>query len=488
MAMQRRSLLTSALGLGAALPVLAKSSASVAGNTQWDLEADIVIIGSGGAGFAAAVSAAEQGAKVLVLEKNAFIGGNTIASGGAINAVVPGTEKQTGKKDSEELFYEQTLLCGGFRGRPELVKVLTSHSLETYEWLKKNGVEFIDYVYQVYGGLFPRTRNPKLQGGQSYIKALSSVARKLGVTVRTNTKVLEFVREQPFSGRVLGVVAEGKEGKLRIHARRAVIAAAGGFAANAKMCGLHDPRLEPLGTSNLPSATGEVLRGMINIGAETVGMDYIQCVINKPSDMPKYVPMSIFVDRFIMVNWEGHRFVAEDAPRNILTDAFLAQTRQQAFSVVDAEGYRVHRTVGRVEALFDEALQTGLMHKGETLAELAGAMKVPAEALEASVRQYNEAVSKKKDPLGRDVSMLQYKIERGPFYAVRYAMARHHTMGGALINSQAQVIDREGKPIPGLYAAGEVTGGVHGNNRVGGNAILDIFTFGRIAGNSAVNA
>lgn len=476
----------STAGFAATISLPASAIEVAAVPAKWDQTFDIVVIGSGGAGFTSAVAAAEAGAKVCILEKNSFVGGNTIVSGGAYNAVVPEDCKKAGITDSEELFFENTMQAGGYRGSKELVKVLTQNADEAVAWLKQHGVEFMGYVYQVYGGLHPRTRNPKLQGGQSYIKALGAYVDKLGIKLLTSATVENLIREEPLAGRVLGVqVKIGKETQY-IRARKAVIAATGGFAANAKMCGLHDPRLEHLGTSNLPSATGEVLKYMINLGAETVGMDYIQCVINRPSDMKKYYPMSIFVDYFIFVNWEGKRFIPEDAPRDQLCDAFLKQTKEQAFSIMDAKGFEVHCTQGRVGDLLQSGVDAGEIVKADTIEALADKMGVPRDAVKQSVDAYNASVDSKKDALGRDASMLTRKIEAAPFYATRFAMARHHTMGGVLINARAQVIDRDGEVIPGLYAAGEVTGGVHGNNRVGGNGIADAFTFGLIAGRNAV--
>lgn len=487
---RRKLLVTSALSV--LTPVVA-SNMSVAATPQtsksdrsWDETFDVVVIGSGGAGLTAAVTAAEKGAKVLVLEKNSFVGGNTIVSGGAFNAVIPEDAKKAGVQDSEQLFFENTMEAGGYRGNKKLVKKLTENADESVAWLKDHGVEFMDYIYQVYGGLHPRTRNPKLHGGQSYIKALMECAQKLPITIKTNSRVVDIIREAPLEGRVIGVeyVTPDKRNHF-IKAKRAVIAASGGYSANAKLCGLFDPRLEHLGTSNLPSATGEILNDMIDLGAQTVGMDYVQCVINKPKDQSTYVPLSIFVDYFIFVNWDGERFIKEDAARDVLCNAFLAEPKEEAFSVMDSKGFDVHCKVGRVEDLLKKSIKTGIVLEANSIEELAKKMGVPVSKLCQSVEAYNRSVDDKADALGRDPKMLVHKIETGPFYAARFAMARHHTMGGVLINEDAQVIDRKGNVIPGLLAAGEVTGGIHGNNRIGGNGIADIFTFGRFAGLTA---
>ena len=219
---------------------------------------------------------------------------------------------------------------------------------------------------------------------------------------------------------------------------------------------------------------------MVDIGAETRGMDYIQCIPEKPLDVKHNPALSTQVNRFVFVNHEGKRFVAEDARRDVLRDAVLAQTKMEAFPVIDDVGFELQKNSKGPEN--EAARKAGTLFIGNTIEELAGKMGVPADALKKTIDEYNKAVDTKVDPFGRNPNMLVNKIEKAPFYSGRIVMARHHTMGGVCINVKTQVLDRHGKVIPGLYAAGEITGGIHGTNRVGGNAIADVFTFGRIAG------
>ena len=481
--LNRRHFIAGAVASTAAFAGAARAEDLCAKPAKWDESFDVVVIGAGGAGLTASIVACEAGAKTLLLEKMAFPGGNTIIAGGGFNAAVKEDYEKAGIKDSPELHAEQTLAAGDFRADPALVDILTHGAPESVAWLKKRGVKFQDYIYQIYGGLYPRCRNPLGPRGQAYIQVLAPEAKKVGVDLRTGAKVTRLFRESPLEGRVTGVEVEIKGKKLAIEAKSGVVCCAGGFAANAEMCGLHDPRLQKLGTTNQPGATGEMLVAMVDIGAETTGLDYIQCIPEKPLDVKHNPALSTQVDRFVFVNHEGKRFVAEDSRRDVLRDAVLAQTKMEAFPVIDNVGFELQKNSKGPEN--EAARKEGTLFIGNTIEELAGKMGVPAAALKATIDEYNKAVDTKKDPFGRTESMLIHKIEQPPFYSGRIVMARHHTMGGVRIDTKTRVIDRRGNIIPGLYAAGEVTGGIHGTNRVGGNAIADIFTFGRIAGESA---
>ena len=483
--MTRRQVIGSAVlgAFGAAAPAFAMEN-PFATPRKWDETVDVIVVGAGGAGFAAAITAREAGAgSVLVLEKMAFPGGNTVRAGGGFNAAIKADSEKAGIKDSPELHAEQTLAAGDYRGQPEIVKKMTSLAPESVQWLKDHGVKFQDKIYQIYGGLYPRARNPLGPRGSAYIQALYDVCEKEGIPVRLNSRVAAVIREKPFAGRVLGVKVE-TEGKVRyICARKGVVAAAGGFAANNKLCGLHDPRLEKLGTTNHPGATGDLMNELIDLGAQTTDLDYIQCIPGGLPDGKRYPNLFTHVDRFIFTNTEGRRFIHEDARRDVLRDAMLNQPGMVAWSFVDADGFELQKNSKGPEN--EAALKEGTLYVGNTVEELARKINVKPEVLRATFDEYNKAVDTKKDPQGRAPNMLVNKLAKAPFYAGMLTMKRHHTMGGVVINTDAQVIDRDGKVIPGLYAAGEITGVVHGTNRVGGNAMADIFTYGRVAGASA---
>ncbi len=487
MQISRRNLLSGAVAASVGSVALSAKAADLCSLPQkWDQTWEVIVIGAGGAGLAAGITAKELGAKTIVLEKMAFPGGNTMVSGGGMNAAVEADYKAAGVEDSPKLHAEQTLAAGDNRADPALVEILAKGAPESVEWLKKIGVKFRPGIYQIYGGLWPRCRNPEGQSGSDYIKAGTAYAKKIGLEILPGHKVTSIIREKPNAGRVLGVEVEVGGKKQYWRATRGVIAASGGYAANAEMCGFFDPRLTKLNTTNQPCSTGEVLRAIQDVNGLAVGMDYIQCI---PWTAPGYTSTAdVFqaIEYTIFVNKEGKRYVAEDNRRDVIRDATLAQTDQTVFQLCDTDGYEEHKKF--YYEMNEAALKNGVLFRCNTIEEAAAKVKIPAAELKKTVEEFNAEVDSKKDPFGRTPKMLVRKIVKAPFYIGPFGMRRHHTMGGARIDTKARVLDREGKVIPGLYAAGEVTGGIHGTNRVGGNAIADIFTFGRIAGESAAKA
>lgn len=462
-----------------AVPVIAAEP----GDIKWAKTYDVIVVGSGGAGLAAGVTAAQNGANTVILEKMDIVGGNTRITGGAFNAVDPVEQKKKGIEDSVEKHAEQTLRGGDYRGNPELVYEFTRRAPEAMEWLKSCGVEFAPGIYQVYGGLWPRAHNTIKPFGMGFIDALVDQCKKNNVPIMLETKVVRIVREKQLEGRVIGVEIENKRGKRQFfEAKKGVVIASGGFAANPDIRGLHDPRLHDLPTTNHKGATGDLIAPAQDIGAEVVGMDFIQ-LLPGGATTGRFIGMVSPVESVIFVNKNGDRFVAEDQRRDVVADAILSAPTKVVFGIRDQDGYDAMKA-GAKKA-FDGVYKIGDAVKADSLDELAAKLQIPAENLKRAVAEYNKAVETKKDPFGRKPEVLVQKIEKAPFYSGRLTMAVHHTMGGLAINPKAQVMDRYGKPIPGLFAAGEVTGGVHGTNRVGGNAVAEIFTIGRMAGENA---
>lgn len=419
----RRTLLKTAVSAGAAAAAPAVL-ATDANAVRWSEVHDVVIAGAGGAGLAAAVMAGGISKDVVVLEKTQDVGGNTRLAD-AFNAVDPAAQKPLGIEDSPELHARQMLETGRWCADPKLVETVATGAPRALAWLKELGVRFEPGVYQVYGSLWPRTHSPSEPEGSGYIRPLLFKCRELGVSIRTGTKVLRVIRNG-LEGPVLGVEAERMNGRrLFIRARRGVVVATGGFGANAELVG-----------------------------------------------------------RMIFVNRAGERFIAEDSPSSKLSAAVLAQPGGIAFPILDANGYSAMRTLSR--AMFDRALMRGDAFEANSIPELASLLQIPAEALVATVDAYNEAVETGHDPVGRRAAVLMHRIARRPFYGAKVTMCVNGTLGGIAITPRAEVLDRHGRVIPRLYAAGEVTGGVHGANYMGGNALSEVFTFGRIAGENAV--
>ena len=486
----RRGFITGgALGAGAIMLGLGagESKAQDPLPRKWDRTMDVVIIGSGGAGLSAAVTAADKGASVIVLEKMPMIGGNTIISGGYFNAADPKRQGKQGIQDSPDNHYKQTIAAGDYRAQPELVRILTENAYDALEWLESLGMKFDDKVIQIYGALYPRSHVPLEPKGTGYIRVLKAAVDKRGIKVLTETKVIRLIREKQLSGRVLGVQAVDRKNKpLFIRAKKAVILASGGFGANKELRALHDPRMKDLTTTNQPGATGEMILAAMDIGAYPIGMDYIQCNPGAPPGRDIRIVFHNNVAGFIMVDKRGKRFVAEDERRDVLREAVLNLPEKFAFTVIDNAVYLSYDSMVRETGL--EGLKTGDAWRADTLQELAAKMGLPVDDFVATVKRYNDLVDGKQDPdFGKNPRNLTMKIKNAPFWSCFAGMAVHHTMGGLHINTKAQVLDRQYKVIPALYAVGEGTGGVHGTNRVGGNAIAGIFVYGRIAGANAAS-
>lgn len=483
----RRSLLKLASASTVTAAAVLPSAVRAAQTDQWDETYEIIVVGAGGAGMAAAVKAAQKGAKhVVVLEKLNFPGGNTLISQGFINAADPVRQPKQGIKDSWQHHAEQTLEAGDFRGQKDRVDVLCRNAYPTIEWLESLGMQFKPKVIQIFGALYPRSHVPALPKGQGYGTVLSKAAKELGVEVRTGMGVEEIIREKPFEGDVLGVVAKNAKGEIkRIRATRGVVLAAGSFSANKYLRELHDPRVAGLGTDNLPGATGEVAMAAVRVGGYLVGMDFIQSTPGAPAGKKMKLLLNFNVNGSIYVDKRGARIVNEGARRDVIRDAVLGTPERYAYTVCDNENFTSYDEVNRAAIM--KGIEAGEAWTAPTIRELAQKMGVDPDGLEKTIKRYNDVYVKnqKDEDFGKTAVNLTKRIDQGPFWACYTGMTVHHTMGGLNTNVKAQVLDWTGAVIPRLYAAGEITGGIHGTNRVGGNAVLDCFVFGQIAGENA---
>ena len=476
-ALNRRQFIGSAGALAVAAAPVADAFALDA-HVAPEAVRDVIVIGAGGAGLAAAIEAAEAGASVLILEKMPVIGGNTLLAD-AFNAVDPEAQGKIGVEDSVEHHYLQMMESGEYRADPELAKLVAYGAPDTLQWLKDHGVEFSSEVYQVYSSLWPRTHNPTRPWGMGYIDPLRDCARKLGVEIRINSRVTRLIREEALSGRVVGVEVSTQNGIEHLYAKKGVVVAAGGFGASSEMVERFDPLLKDLRTTNHSGATGDMIAPLEDIGAATVGMEFIQ-LLPGGALSGRFVGAISPVENMILVDRSGHRFVAEDAPGCKFTNAVLRATGKTAYVLMDNRGYHAQKPSAR--AAFDAGMRHGEAFAAPTLNDLALKLRIPAENLKRTVRDYNQAVVDKADPLGRKPTTLLSPLETGPFYAARISMSVNCTLGGVAIDTKARVLDRRRRVIAGLYAAGEVTGGIHGETLMGGNSLSDVFTLGRVAG------
>lgn len=448
-------------------------------------DTDVVVIGGGGAGFAAAVSAKEAGADVILVEKLASVGGNTLISGGEYAAPANDIQKEEGIEDSKELFAKDVEEAGG---NPELIKVLADKATEDAYWLRDDiGVKWLDSLMFFGGHSVKRSLIPAAHTGNELIKNYLKKAEELGIEVLTETDVKEILSKD---GKVCGIKAETKDGELVVNAK-SVVVASGGFGANADMCYEFDKEIdEHVLSTNSPGATGDGILMAEKLGADTVDMDKIQLypVCDVETGKLLYCGDTRLVGGALLVNKEGKRFVEELGTRREISMAIKAQTDYVGYVLWDETSNEKTGTMKsnpeEAKSLFDR----GLMVKADTLEELADHFGIDKDALLETVKTFNENSAKNEDP-EFNLRMLGWQVKDAPFYMMKAAPAVHHTMGGLKINTDAQVLNKDGEWIDGLYAAGEVTGGIHGSNRLGSVAMADITVFGRIAGeNAAANA
>lgn len=441
---------------------------------------DVIVVGGGGAGLSAAAAAAEAGCRVTLLERMPAVGGNTRVSGGFFAAVDPRRQARIGVRDDVDFFARQIVENGAPDVDPALARVLARGASRMLALLEREGMRFRDDVIELYGSHWPRCHMPILPNGEGYVRTLLSIARRKGVRIRTRAHATELLIR---SGRVAGVLFEENGEARELLAGRGVILASGGFGANPSLVERFAPELAGLTNDNTPGSMGEMLLEARKAGAELIGLGEIQCLPGCPPGRTRRVRLHNDVSRFIFVDRTGRRFVREDARRDVLRDTILALPGRLAYSVIDDVCLRSYDILMQKEAVL--GVETGDAWRGDTVEELARAMGVPPEALRATIDEYNRGVLERHDRFDKAPAELLHEIRTPPFWACFAAMTVHYTMGGVRINERAQALRSDGSAVPGLWAAGEVAGGVHGVNRMGANGINDALVFGRIAGRSA---
>lgn len=457
-----------------------------------DYTTDVVIVGGGGAGLAAAISAVQNGANVIVVEKLDILGGSTNISEGALNAVDPERQGKQGIEDSIEKFITQTYEGGHKVGNMTLIKYMCENALDSVHWLESIGVKFKDEVGTATGALWQRSHYTTTPSGNSYIKVFEKFAAGNDkLKILTGTTVNELLTE---GRRVTGISATDKNGGNVTVKAKSVILATGGFGANKALLKRYNTGvwshvdLTTLGCTNMArSATGAGIEMAEKIGAAVTGMSDIQV-------HPCGTPGTGLMENIrtsgrnrLFVNLEGNRFVNEGAARDVLAQAVFDQKGQTYWIVVNAVRYPSRDWVDANGATIANMVAQGSVIEAETLEELAEKTGMNADNLKAAVDGYNAVVrGQKEDEFGFVANnKADVELNGGPWYACKKVPTVHHTMGGLEINANTEVLDKDGNVIPGLYAAGEVTGGIHGSNRLGGNAIADCMTYGRKAGEMA---
>lgn len=448
------------------------------GSVTQELHADIVVIGAGGAGMTAAIQAVQEGAtNVVVLETLAFTGGNTLRATGGLNACNTDAQAALGIEDSVELFVADTLQGGYERNDMALVTRLAEDSAAAVDWVNDIGGD-LSNVGLLAGSSVKRAHRPAdgAPVGPMLVSALNAKMAELEIPVLLETTATQILLDE--NGAVRGVTAVQSDQEPVTIRCSSVVLACGGFGANTDLVVQYAPELAGFSTTNSPGTTGDGIHMAVAAGAALVDMEQIQTHPTVNPDTQTMYTEAVRGNGAILVNKEGQRFVNELETRDVVSAAILEQTDGQCYLVFDQS---VRESLAAIEGY----ISAGIVFQGDDLVALATEIQVPTDALPGVVEIYNDHQASGTDAdFGRE--SMERPLVEAPFYAALCAPAVHHTMGGVKINADCEVLGEDGSAIPGLFAAGEVTGGVHGGNRLGGNAVADIVVFGRIAGSSAL--
>ena len=504
---------------------MAKADKTANGETV-SYDADVVVIGAGGAGMTAAMTAADAGQKVVILESQAMVGGNSARATGGMNAAktvyqdenefdqAAGVEKTlataaekyadnetitalaktvseqwaayqanpTGYFDSVELMELDTMVGGKGINDPELVKTLCEGTADAIDWLDENGIT-LHNVSSFGGASVKRIHRPVNEEGKvvsvgAYmIPLLQENCEKRGIDIVLNTTVDTILTDA--NGAAVGVSGTDKDGNTVVVNANSVILATGGFGANLDMVTQYKPELAGFMTTNAAGAQGQGIEMATAIGAGTVDMDQIQIHPTVEANTAALITEGLRGDGAILVNANGERFIDEVGTRDVVSAAEIAQPGSYSWLIVD-------QAMADASSVIQGYIKKGYTKTGATYEELATELDVDPAAFANTMETWNSYVEAKNDPdFGR--TSFANPLNNGPYYAIKVTAGVHHTMGGVTINSATEVLKEDGTVIPGLFAAGEVTGGVHGANRLGGTAVADFVVFGRIAGESAAN-
>ena len=488
------------------------------------VEADVVVVGAGGAGMTAAITAAGEGKSVVILESQSMVGGNSVRATGGMNAgktvyqdenefgESAGVEKTlktaaekyadnetitalaktvseqwaayqanpTGYFDSVELMELDTMIGGKGINDPELVETLCANSADAIDWLDEHGIT-LHNVSSFGGASVKRIHRPvnaegkTVSVGSYMIPLLQENCEKAGVKMMLDTTATEILTDA--NGAAVGVKATGASGETVTVNAKAVVLASGGFGANLDMVVKYKPELKGFMTTNAPGIQGQGIEMAEAIGAATVDMDQIQIHPTVEANTAALITEGLRGDGAVLINAEGKRFIDEVGTRDVVSAAEIAQTGSYSWLVVD-------QAMVDASSVIQGYIKKGYTVTGETYEELGKAMGVDEAAFAETMKTWNGYVEAKNDPdFGR--TSFANPLDTAPYYAIKVTAGVHHTMGGLTINTNTEVLKEDGTVIPGLFAAGEVTGGVHGANRLGGNAVADFTVFGRIAGKAA---
>ncbi|NRG33805.1 flavocytochrome c [Niallia circulans] len=442
---------------------------------QEDLDVDVAIVGAGGAGLAAAVKASEAGKSVVILEQMPIIGGNTNKATGGMNVTGTKYQEADGIKDDKQTWFDDTMKGGKNLNDPKLLQTLVDNAPDALKWLNDMGAGLTKVTLSG-GQTNPRIHQPADGSpvGPVIVEILSNKLKELNTPILLNTTADNLIKKD---GAIVGVKAIDKNRNSFTVNAKSVILATGGFGANAEMVIKYNKDLKGFSTTNHAGATGSGIVMAEKAGADLVDMNQIQIHPTTDPETGYLFTEGLRGDGAILVNKEGKRFTNELLTRDVVSKNILAQTDKVAYLVVNQE-------MANKNASLAGYIKDGYATKGETIEALGKAAGIDSSTFASTLKNYTKYVKNKKDEEFDRVHLTQ-TLEEGPYYIIPVTPGIHHTMGGLKIDTKTHVLDKQGNIIKGLYAAGEVTGGVHGGNRIGGNAVADIIVFGRIAGETS---
>lgn len=437
---------------------------------------DVIIVGAGGAGMSAALAAKQKGLKPVILEKMPIAGGNTLKASSGMNASETKVEKANGIVDSNEQFYQETLKGGHNKNDKALLHYMVNHSASAIDWLDSMGMK-LDKLTISGGMSVKRTHRPHDGSavGQYLATGLLRNIKKDKIPLIVNADVTKITEKDD---QVSGVKVVINQDKTKTVKAKAVIVTTGGYGASKAMIKKYRPDLAKYVTTNAAGTTGDGIKMIRQLGGYTVDMKQIQIhptVYQKPAYL---IGEATRGEGGILVNKSGDRFTNELNTRDKVSAAINGQSGKMAYVVFDA-GVKAR------SAAVDQYIKKGFTKQADTVEDLAKKINVPAAELQKTITTWNQDVAAKKDSQFERTTGMEHQLNQGPYYAIPIAPGIHYTMGGVKINTKTQVLKKSGKAIPGLYAAGEVAGGLHGYNRIGGNSVADIIIFGRQAGEQA---
>ncbi len=466
----------------------------------WDESYDVVVVGSGFAGLMASYAATKAGASTALIEKLATTGGNSATNGGQYAAYTSEVAADLQKKfdlvpDTAEKHIEDTMNGGDLMSNIDMVTNMVYGSPVVFDLLLDNGLVIRDTLARPGGHYGYRTYVTENQVGADITSIQYKMVQEAGVNVELETKMVEIYRTRDDANRVVGIRVATGEGYKNIEAKKGVILATGGFGANVEMRQTQVPYLTAdIPTTNISAAsTGEGIYLAQALGANTMQMSNIQRYpFADPENgvLDKYAVWPFTGPSFgiVYVDYQGNRYVNEGERRDVCANAAANSGFISTYSIATNDIL----SFAKPEEIA-EGIATGRVMAGDTLEELAEKMNayavkgqypaVSAENLKATIEKHNSYIDSGIDAdFGKVMAGTMKKMENGPYYAVAQYPSVHHTMGGLVVTSRTEVKDIYGEIIPGLFAAGEVTGGVHGTNRLGSNADADCCAFGYIAG------